>query len=660
MKVKLIFVWFFTLINSVVVMTQNHPNKYIDSLFNLSLEYEKNTIDSCKIIGEEILTYAKKRNDIDGMALGYLSHSRYYDHMGDYAQSVEYAFKAKKLFDDGRSDNKAILAKILLQIGIMYMLIDQLEISIEYFEEGIDIAQKHPVDSLDRLFLLVQIARSRFDLHRNDSLEAIVKKVSDIEPSSDNTNLLTARNILLSKIALSQGNLSKTMAYFNEIKDFCSKYNNQFFLAASLSALGGMYFKSNQQDTAIYYANQTIQISQKYNYNRHLLSASELLIKIYNQQNQKDSVLKYLQLKIKANEVLYGKDQLAHLLLIANREKIQKKDIELLEQKNKATTNLLLFGSIGILLILGMLFLSYRNRQKSKINEFLSRQKQNIESKNQELEQTLSLLKSTQAQLIQSEKLASLGELTAGIAHEIQNPLNFVNNFAEVSAEMLGEMKDELKAGNTAEAIEIADDLQQNLSKINHHGQRASSIVKGMLEHSRVSTGVKEPTDLNALADEYLRLAYHGLRAKDNSFNATIETHFDPDLLLVSVIPQDIGRVLLNLISNAFYAVHQRATDVETLHATSLQQPAYQPTVTVSTQKTGDQIIIKVQDNGNGIPEFIREKIFQPFFTTKPTGQGTGLGLSLAYDIVTKGHGGSLEVDSTAEHGTIFSIKIPI
>ena len=660
MKVKLIFVWFFTLINSVVVMTQNHPNKYIDSLFNLSLEYEKNTIDSCKIIGEEILTYAKKRNDIDDMALGYLSHSRYYDHMGDYAQSVEYAFKAKKLFDDGLSDNKAILAKILLQIGTLYMLIDQREISIEYLEEGIDIAQRYPVDSLDRLFLLVQIARSKFDLNKNDSLEAIVKKVSDIEPSADNTNLLAARNYLLSKIALSQGNLPKTMEYFKEVKDFCSKYNNQFFLAASLSALGEMYFKSNQQDTAIYYANQTIQISQKYNYNRHLLSASELLIKIYNQQNQKDSVLKYLQLKIKANEVLYGKDQLAHLLLIANREKIQKKDIELLEQKNKATTNLLLFGSIGILLILGMLFLSYRNRQKSKINEFLSRQKQNIESKNQELEQTLSLLKSTQAQLIQSEKLASLGELTAGIAHEIQNPLNFVNNFAEVSAEMLGEMKDELKAGNTAEAIEIADDLQQNLSKINHHGQRASSIVKGMLEHSRVSTGVKEPTDLNALADEYLRLAYHGLRAKDNSFNATIETHFDPDLLLVSVIPQDIGRVLLNLISNAFYAVHQRATDVETLHATSLQQPAYQPTVTVSTQKTGDQIIIKVQDNGNGIPEFIREKIFQPFFTTKPTGQGTGLGLSLAYDIVTKGHGGSLEVDSTAEHGTIFSIKIPI
>ncbi len=299
------------------------------------------------------------------------------------------------------------------------------------------------------------------------------------------------------------------------------------------------------------------------------------------------------------------------------------------------------------------------NKEQEK-QQILATQNETLEHQVNErtaaLHQSLETLQSTQAQLIQSEKLASLGELTAGIAHEIQNPLNFVNNFAEVSAEMIGEMKDELKAGNTTEAIEIADDLEQNLNKINHHGQRASSIVKGMLEHSRASTGVKEPTDLNALADEFLRLAYHGLRAKDNGFNATLETHFDPNLPKVSVIPQDIGRVLLNLINNAFYAVHQRATTVETLHATSLQ---YQPTVTISTQRIGDQILIKVKDNGPGIPESIRDKIFQPFFTTKPTGQGTGLGLSLAYDIVTKGHGGTLTVDSIEGEGTKFTISIP-
>ena len=283
-----------------------------------------------------------------------------------------------------------------------------------------------------------------------------------------------------------------------------------------------------------------------------------------------------------------------------------------------------------------------------------------------QVENTLQELRSTQAQLIQSEKLASLGELTAGIAHEIQNPLNFVNNFAEVSAEMLDEMHVELEKGDTTEAIAIATDLKTNLEKINHHGQRASSIVKGMLEHSRASTGVKEPTDLNALADEYLRLAYHGLRAKDNNFNAKMETHFDPDLPKVSVIPQDIGRVLLNLVNNAFYAVAERSRSTAHQRATTVRAPLagasaqYQPTVTVSTQKTADQIIISIQDNGNGIPEAIHDKIFQPFFTTKPTGQGTGLGLSLAYDIVTKGHGGKFNFQSNLGQGTTFSIWLPI
>jgi signal transduction histidine kinase len=262
-------------------------------------------------------------------------------------------------------------------------------------------------------------------------------------------------------------------------------------------------------------------------------------------------------------------------------------------------------------------------------------------------------LKATQAQLIQSEKLASLGELTAGIAHEIQNPLNFVNNFSELSVELAEELKEEINKPEMDKGLieELASDLALNQEKINHHGQRASSIVKGMLEHSRSSSGVKEPTNLNALADEYLRLAYHGLRAKDSTFNATMETHFEPDLPMVSVIPQDIGRVLLNLINNAFYAVTEKA---------KLGIEGYQPTVTVSSCILGDKVEIKVQDNGNGIPEAIKDKIFQPFFTTKPTGQGTGLGLSLAYDIVVKGHNGNLNVHSIKAEGSEFIINLPL
>jgi len=284
------------------------------------------------------------------------------------------------------------------------------------------------------------------------------------------------------------------------------------------------------------------------------------------------------------------------------------------------------------------------------------------------LEQTLSNLKATQSQLIQSEKMASLGELTAGIAHEIQNPLNFVNNFSEVSKELIGEMNEELAIGNMQLAKEIAGDIEQNLEKINHHGKRAADIVKGMLQHSRTSSGVKEPTDINALADEYLRLAYHGLRAKDKSFNADFKTEFDRTLPKINVIPQDIGRVLLNLINNAFYAVSERAkllTPPPPEGGMKNDQIEYVPTVTISTTSfippSGGPrgVRVVVADNGEGIPTHIVDKIFQPFFTTKPTGSGTGLGLSLSYDIV-KAHGGELRVETKEGEGSEFIIILPI
>jgi signal transduction histidine kinase len=267
-----------------------------------------------------------------------------------------------------------------------------------------------------------------------------------------------------------------------------------------------------------------------------------------------------------------------------------------------------------------------------------------------EIEKAYTELKATQAQLIQSEKMASLGELTAGIAHEIQNPLNFVNNFSEVNAELIDEMQEEMDKGNLEDAKSIANDIRENELKINHHGKRADAIVKGMLQHSRTSTGQKEPTDINSLADEYLRLAYHGLRAKDKSFNATMQTDFDGSIGKINVIPQDIGRVMLNLITNAFYACTERSrminAEKNNPESTSVHEQNFQPTVIVSTKKLNNKVQISVKDNGNGIPQKVLDKIFQPFFTTKPTGQGTGLGLSMSYDIITKGHGGELKVNT--------------
>lgn len=266
------------------------------------------------------------------------------------------------------------------------------------------------------------------------------------------------------------------------------------------------------------------------------------------------------------------------------------------------------------------------------------------------LNRSLNDLKATQTQLIQAEKMASLGELTAGIAHEIQNPLNFVNNFSEVNAELVDEMDAELDKGDIAEAKAISADIKQNLDKIRHHGKRADAIVKGMLQHSRTSSGQKEPTDLNALADEYLRLAYHGLRAKDKSFNAELVTHFDEKLPKVNVVPQDIGRVLLNIINNAFYATQQKQ---KTAGAD------YRPEVAVTTCGGNGRVMVKVKDNGNGISDAIKDKIMQPFFTTKPTGEGTGLGLSLSYDIIVKGHEGKIDVNTQGGAFTEFIVTVP-
>ncbi|MBD0368584.1 MAG: GHKL domain-containing protein, partial [Flavisolibacter sp.] len=286
-----------------------------------------------------------------------------------------------------------------------------------------------------------------------------------------------------------------------------------------------------------------------------------------------------------------------------------------------------------------------------------------LETAKRQIDTTLSELKSTQAQLIQKEKMASLGELTAGVAHEIQNPLNFVNNFSEVSAEQVEEIEQAALEGQKEEVKALAADIRQNLQKILHHGKRADAIVKNMLQHSRASTGEKQPTDINALADEYLRLSYHGMRARNKNFQAVVETHFDPSVGQIIIVPQDIGRVLLNLFNNAFYAVQEKKkrlaqdpTGFENLSGLN----GYEPTVSVSTKKSNGKVEITVKDNGTGIPQKVVDKIFQPFFTTKPTGEGTGLGLSLSYDIITKGHGGELKVDTKEGEYTEFMIQLPL
>jgi signal transduction histidine kinase len=324
---------------------------------------------------------------------------------------------------------------------------------------------------------------------------------------------------------------------------------------------------------------------------------------------------------------------------------------KLLQMTSSGVVVSVITGIIIILLLFGFIIyfvFSYRHKQKDYL--LLQKQKQQIDTQKAQLEKVLTDLKATQTQLIHSEKMASLGEITAGIAHEIQNPLNFVNNFSEINQDITNEIIVEINRGNYSEALQKLDEIKDNSEKINKHGKRADAIVKGMLQHSRKSAGQKDATDVNALCDEFLRLSYHGLRAKDKTFNAEFATNFDTHLQPVRMVAQDIGRVILNLINNAFYAVAERS---------KTEKEDYHPLVTIETKASGQNIEICVTDNGNGIPEKYIQKIFQPFFTTKPTGQGTGLGLSLSYDIV-KAHGGEINLETKQGEGSKFVIQLPV
>ncbi len=454
---------------------------------------------------------------------------------------------------------------------------------------------------------------------------------------------------LRAKINLQLNKPEEALQDLNKVLTASRLGDEPFHWANAYNDIALFYQKYNQPDSSIHYALKALDESAKISYNRAKVLSLDILSEVYESKDPAKA-LDYYKLANVARNNLFGSGNVQILReMVANQEKKAKEQAAIQKQsRNNLLQSLLLFGLLSALIIAYILFRN--NKSKIKANKALHRQKIEIEN-------TLNKLKSTQSQLIQSEKMASLGELTAGIAHEIQNPLNFVNNFSEVNTELIDEANQEIDKGNTSGVKEILKDIKENESKINHHGKRADAIVKGMLQHSRSSSGVKEQTNINALADEYLRLAYHGLRAKDKSFNATMKTDFDETISKINIIPQDIGRVILNLITNAFYVVSEKRKQ----HPDSLPtvKTGYEPTVSVSTKRIGNSILISIKDNGNGIPQKVVDKIFQPFFTTKPAGQGTGLGLSLSYDIV-KAHGGEMKVETKEDEGSEFSILLPI
>ncbi len=441
--------------------------------------------------------------------------------------------------------------------------------------------------------------------------------------------------------------------YFLRAIEIEKNYHAPLLRVRFLNNLAQYYLTTGNKDSCIYIAKMALQLCNNNQFGEHATYAADLVARGFESEGKPDSALKYKKIFIATRDTIINQAKFLQIQLLNFDEGQRQKEIQrAIEEAQERYRNQVryyaLIATAAIFLLLALIL--YRNNRNKEIaNKVLESQKKEIELERAKAESALEELRSTQAQLIQSEKMASLGELTAGIAHEIQNPLNFINNFAEINKELLAEMKDQVDHGNVGQLNKLAANIIGNEEKIVYHGKRADSIVKGMLQHSRTSTGHKEMVDINSLADEYLRLSYHGLRAKDKSFNAQLNTDFDERIGKIMVAPQDIGRVLLNLFNNAFYAVSEKKEQ---------QIPGYEPTVSVRTKKLMDKIEIRIIDNGNGIPAKVMDKIFQPFFTTKPAGKGTGLGLSLSYEIM-RASGGDLKVESVEGKGAEFVIQIP-
>ncbi len=626
-----------------------------DKLYHLSDYLDKLSSDTSFVQkSAAIVSFLKSENDNRNLDFIQLIINDQLAKRGDYVTAL-----ASTLEITNRSEQQKDSAKILAayrKLGNAYYYAGDIRKDIEYNIKALLIANALN-DAVALSGIANNISASYSQKKYPDSALLYGRMGLEYARQSGDIKTLAMITGTIAEGFISDNQYDSALIYARESLGY-DNAKNILGMAWTLNSISQIYLETNHYDSSNYYAHKAIEIARELGFKDQLHRAYENLSQSYYKTNKPDSAYKYLKLAVNIKDALYSNDKTKQVQGVMAREqsRLQQMEKERLDFQNKIKV----YGLIAGLVTLGIIaFLLYRNnRQKQKANSSLKAQKEKVEN-------TLQELKLTQLQLIQSEKMASLGELTAGIAHEIQNPLNFVNNFSEVSAELIKEMVDEVDNGNTEEVKAIANDVVQNLEKINHHGKRADAIVKGMLAHSRTSSGQKEPTDINALCDEYLRLAYHGLKASDNSFEASF--HFEPDNSLpnINVVLQDIGRVLLNLINNAFQAVSERK---------KTEGANYIPEVIVSTKLFSPQAgglrgaEISVRDNGNGIPSHIKDKIFQPFFTTKPTGQGTGLGLSLSYDIV-KAHGGELKVETKEARpddpvargeGSTFIIQIPV
>ncbi len=590
---------------------------------------------------DKAITLSQRAGNTENETTHYYQLGVTFRSLGNYEKALDHLFKSLSL---ARSINFSLLEGYAINvIGSVYFEVEDYESALDYYQQGLKLRRVSgdkwgEAGSLDNIgFVHSKMRKWEKAVEYCEQGLAINKITGD---KKGEANAL----VHIAEVHKQTGNFKQAEHYAKEslqIRQAVGDRKGEAEVLLFLSELQLANYDPASMPLLLEEAITALKIAEEIKATDLLSRAHFILYDIYRTGGEFELALSQLELHINLEKQLH-KDAINQKIVnlqISHRTEEAKKEAEIFR---------------------------LRNVELAALYEESNRQRQEIELQKQQAETTLSELKATQKQLIQSEKMASLGELTAGIAHEIQNPLNFVNNFSEVNTELIEELKSQNSKVKNEEQDELLNDIFQNNEKINHHGKRADAIIKGMLQHSRSSSGVKEATDINALCDEYLRLSYHGLRAKDKSFNATIKTDFDASIGNINVIPQDLGRVILNLLTNAFYAVDEKKKSPRPLKG-SLD--LYEPLVTVTTRRLGSPLgagglsgglLISVTDNGSGIPPSVLEKIFQPFFTTKPTGQGTGLGLSMSYDIVTKGHNGQLKVETKEGEGTMFTIILPI
>ncbi len=634
-----------------IVNLQEENKREVDALAEIAILH--NSLDSAILYGERGVTLAKSLNYEKGEADCLYACCYRFGFIGNVSQCIFYALRALEIFEKLQDFRGIAETKLLLQ-GT-YREVGDIENGLLYGLSGESLSESHgliskfnfPGHQLAPLFL-AEIGKTYLDRNQIDSSLFYTRKAIEQNELFYGT-VWNFPLYLMGRIQTEQGNYTAALESFRQALPLAVSNHFPWDTLQIFSGFSKLYLLTRKPDSVIYYSKIVIARRNEGEY-PYVLDAIDNLAHAYKMKGEKDSAIKYIEFRD------FYKDSVSYNKKLKDIQNLAF-DLKLKQQESMSTQiryrEKLRFYAVagGLLLFLIIAIFMWRNiRQRKRAYSMLEQQKQETDQQKLKTEKALGDLKDTQTQLIQSEKMASLGELTSGIAHEIQNPLNFVNNFSEVNTELIEEMQQQLDKGNVQDAKTIANEIQKNEQKINQHGKRADGIVKGMLQHSRTSSNKKEPADLNGLANEYLRLSFQGYRTRDKSFNVTLQTDFDATIGEIDIIPQDIGRLFLNLYNNAFYAVTEKKKQ---------NLPGYEPVVSVSTKKLDKRVEIRVRDNGNGIPPGIVDKIFQPFFTTKPAGQGTGLGLSLSYDIV-KAHGGEIQVESREGQFTEFVIGLPL